>query len=375
MTSKERVLRAIDHKETDRVPIDLGGCISSTIAVTAYDKLKEYLSIRSVTEILEQTFQIARVESSILEKLSIDTIGLYGPPPGKGDYFTPDGEYVDMWSIRYAKAAGGLYYDNLAPPLQEAEIKDIDEYPWPDPYDPATIAGLKDTAKGLADSPYAVVGSPNGFTRIFEQAWQLRGMTELLTDFYMNKEFVHALFSKILEIQKGRWDCFLAEAGQYVDVVRVGDDVAMQSGPLMSPDTYRELIKPYHKEYLAFIKERTDAKILFHCCGGVADMIDDFIEIGVDILNPVQLSAEGMDGNMLKEKYGDQLIFWGGIDTMHVLCSGSPDDVREEVRTRINELYKSGGYVLCAVHNIQSDVAPENIVTMFDEAIRYSVKN
>ena len=167
----------------------------------------------------------------------------------------------------------------------------------------------------------------------------------------------------------------MGETGKYMDIVRVGDDIAMQSGPLMSPDVYREMIKPYHKEIFDFIKERTDAKIMYHCCGDVTKLIDDFIEIGVDILNPVQVSAANMDTKILKEKYHGKLVFWGSVDSQKVMPEGTAEEVRAEVRKRIDDLAAGGGFVLSATHNIQSDVPPENIVAMIDEAHRYKGKN
>jgi uroporphyrinogen decarboxylase len=368
MTPRERVLRALAHEETDRVPTDFGGTISSTISVVAYDNLKEALGIHTPTRVLETTFQLAEIEEQVFVAIGADTRPLYGNPPSEKNFINEKGEYVDEWNIVHTPSDTGLYYENLSPPLAEAGIEDLHRYPWPDPADPARTHGLKDKAKALSESGYAICGAPNHFARIIEQAQQLRGMEQLLIDLYENPDFVKALFTKILEIQKVRWDKYLAEVGQVVDVVRVGDDVATQSAPIMSPAMYRELLKPSHREYFGFIKERTDAKLFYHSCGATAELIDDFLEIGVDIINPVQVSATGMAPKALKERFGDRAVFWGGIDSQHTLPNGTPEDVRREVRERIDVLGRGGGYVLCPVHNIQPDVSAKNILALYGEA-------
>lgn len=371
MTPRERIIKALNHQETDRVPTDLGGCISTTITLGAYNNLKKALNINTQSEVLETTFQIAVVEDAVLKALETDTRPLCGNLPSKGNYIDEHGEYVDEWNITHIKRPNSLYYENITPPLKESTIDDLDKYPWPDPYDPARTYKLKEKAEDLYESEYAIVGAPNHFSRIFEQAWQLRGMTELMMDFYENEDFVHALFRKITDIQIARWGEFLKETGKFLHAVRVGDDLAMQSGPLMSPGIYRKFIKPYQKEFFNFIKTHTDAKLLYHCCGAVTDLVEDFIEVGVDILNPVQVSANGMDTKMLKEKFGSRICFWGAVDSQNVLPYGSVEDVRAEVRKRISDLSPGGGYILCSVHNIQPDVPAENILAMYDEARKH----
>jgi len=206
---------------------------------------------------------------------------------------------------------------------------------------------------------------------LFEQAWYLRGYPELLIDFMVNKDFAHALLSKIVAVRKKNAEQYLGEVGQYLDVFQIGDDIATQEGPAMSPELYREMLKPYHAELFQYIKERTSAKLYFHSCGGITPLIDDLIEIGVDALNPIQVSAKGMDTAGLKERFGKRLVFWGAIDSLHALPFGSPEDVRAEVRQRISDLGTGGGYILSGVHNLQPDISPENILAMYDEGMRF----
>ena len=371
LNSKERVNRALNFMETDRVPIDMGAGISSNITIGAYKNLKKFLGIDSPTEILEKTFGIANVEESVFIKLDTDFRRVNGHALPDG-YFPDPNTFIDEWGVKFIRPEGGEYFDSISAPLKDADVEDLEKYPWPDPEKTEILSGLEKLAKDAAESPFASIGSPFPFSRVFEQAHFLRGFQQFLIDLMSEKEFAHALLRKIVDVQKKRWGLYLRETGKYVDVVRVGDDVAMQSGPLMSPGVYREMVKPYHKELFQFIKEHTDAKLLYHCCGDVTKLIDDFIEIGVDILNPVQVSASNMDTKILKEKYHGKIVFWGAVDSQKVLPSGTEDDVRAEVRKRIDDLAEGGGFVLSAVHNIQSDVPPENIVAMIDEAHRYT---
>jgi uroporphyrinogen decarboxylase len=195
-------------------------------------------------------------------------------------------------------------------------------------------------------------------------------MEQMLVDLALNPEFVKALMSKLLEINKAGTGRFLDLAGPYIHVFRTADDLATQRGPLMSPRTFRTLLKPFYKEYFGFVRSKTEAKIFYHSCGNVTDLIDDLVEIGVDILNPVQVAAMG-DTAELKARFGDKITFWGAIDTQRVLPLGTVEEVEAEVRQRIRDLGPGGGYVVGPVHNIQPDVPPENIVAMAEATRKY----
>ncbi|MCB0059690.1 MAG: hypothetical protein KDE45_21775, partial [Caldilineaceae bacterium] len=171
----------------------------------------------------------------------------------------------------------------------------------------------------------------------------------------------------IIDLKLAYWEVALPLVGDYADVVQEADDLAGQFGLLINPETYRKIIKPRHKKIMDFIKARTDAKIFFHSCGAIREIIPDMIEIGIDIINPVQVSAVGMESSALKRDFGKDMTFWGGlVDTQGVFTTGTPDEVREEVRRRIDDLGANGGFVAAAVHNIQANVPPENIMAMWE---------
>ena len=203
---------------------------------------------------------------------------------------------------------------------------------------------------------------------IVHQAQFLRGYEAWLADLILNPTFAEALMNRLVEIYMITGARMIEAAGGHLDMIFYGDDVAFQTGPMMSLQLYRKMIKPRHRQLFAHLKAKAQAPLLFHSCGSVYPLLEDLIEIGVDCINPVQVSARDMDTKRLKKEFGDRMAFWGGIDTHKVLPFGTPDDVRAEVKRRIEDLAPGGGYVLNSVHNLQSEVPPENIVAMFDAA-------
>ena len=265
---------------------------------------------------------------------------------------------------------GGLYFDIVENPLKEALLKDLAHFEWPDPMDPARVAGLrKEAILRHKEDRFALVGDMVE-TGIFEPCWYLRGFEQFLMDLVINKEFAHALLESMLRIQLKRYEKFLLEVGEFLDIVFVGDDLATSESTILSLDLYREMIRPYQMRYFEGLKRMTDAQIMYHSCGNISSFLGDLTQIGVTILNPVQLNAHGMDPFKLKKAYGEKLTFWGGIDTSSVLPRGSTRDVENEVQLRISQLGPSG-YVLCPVHDVQPDVSGRNILAMFAAARKY----
>ncbi|MBM3130498.1 MAG: hypothetical protein FJ009_17955 [Chloroflexi bacterium] len=371
LIGKERVLTALEHKQPDRAPFDLGGSFVTTLNVAAYARLRRALGLPDRWQLIREQSQSVLVDEDVRQALGVDVIGIFerAPDPEK-EIPSAAGVLVSEWGVTYRKAAGfGGHYTLVASPLQNATLADLENYPSPDPLAPQRFAGIAEQAATLRESPYAVVGNL-GWTEIFGMAWYLRGFETFMLDLAANKEMAHALLRRVTDFQKARYARLLELAGHALDVILVCDDMGGQDGLFISPRTYREMIKPYHAELLALIQTRTRARVMFHSCGSVVPLLDDFIEVGMDILNPVQVAARGMDTAELKKRYGARISFWGAIDTQRVLPFGSPDDVRAEVRRRVADLATEGGYVIAPVHVIQADVAAENVRALADWRLR-----
>lgn len=377
MTSRERVQTALNHQEPDRVPLDIGGGASTTIVIEGYEQLKDSLGISGKTRIMNKVFRLARLDESVLKRLGSDCVPLGIKPPLNWTMPAPPSKdcFVDIWGITWHRAfyGNGCYYWELyRTPLAEASVADIERYPWPDPLDPGYTAGLADEAKELFESTDYAIMADSGFKSLWELGFMLRGLEQLLIDLIANPGFVEALMEKLLEINIAATGKFLDAVGPYIQIFRTADDIASQQTLLMSPETYRSLIKPFYKRYFDLVKSKTDAKIFYHSCGNVTKLIDELVDMGVDILNPVQVSAM-VDTSELKARFGDKITFWGGIDSQKILPFGSVKEVENEVKQRIRDLAPGGGFVLAAVHNIQPDVSPENILAMADSTRKFGI--
>ena len=374
MTSRERVFAALNHEEPDRVPLDIGGGTSSSIVIEEYDKLKQHLGVQTETKIWNRVFRVARLDDEVRRRLGADCVPLGGGPPRNWSPPLADpGSFIDIWGLQWGEihySPGCFYYELMNSPLADAGIDDLESYPWPDPLDPGYTEGLFERAKRLYENTDYAIVADGGFKSFWELGYLLRGYDRFLMDLVINPDFVHALLGKLSEINLAATGRFLDIAGPFIQVFRTADDVATQKGPILSPDMYRRFIKPLYRQYYNLIKSKTEAKVFYHSCGNVTDLLEDFIDNGLDIVNPVQVSAMD-DTASLKKRFGDRLVFWGGIDTQHVLPQGSVQDVEQEVRLRIRDLAPGGGFVLAAVHNIQPDVPPENILAMSDACRKY----
>lgn len=370
MKPRERVLAALEHEEPDRIPLDFLGGVSS-ITLQAYVKLKEYLGLAWEGEKYDTWNGMVTIDPEILRLFGIDfrKISLNLPAGWKLKRY-PDGTFLDEWGLRRKPSPDGLY-NEIVPTLQNAiEKEDIDNHPWPNPDAPGLVDGLEREAKELEKAGWAVAAASIG-GGIFEIAWWLRGFTNFIKDLYKNPSFACYLLDKITNIQISLFDIFLGEVGDYIIMVQIEDDLGSQTGPLIPLSLYRKYVKPYHKKLCDFIRKRTDAKIMIHSDGAIETFIPDLIDVGIDVLNPVQPLAIGMDTKNLKEKYGDKICFHGGIDTQKVLPCGTPKEVEEEVIKRIRDLASNGGYILAPSHNIQVDTPPENIIIMYKVAQKY----
>jgi uroporphyrinogen decarboxylase len=374
MTSRQRVLAALSHREVDRVPIDLGGTHNSTMCTRAYENFKAFLGVEAPTVELNKSFEIVRMDEAVLRRLPVDTRAVFIRPPARSrTRWLDDRTYIDEWGITFHQPENWPQFDMVAHPLAEATPADLERYPWPDVEDEGRYAGLRDEARALHEGTTFAICAAALDTTIFDKCWQLRGMEQFLADLLLNPTFAQALMERVAQIQYRRHELFLEQVGPYIDVLMISDDMGTQAGPLIRPALYRKMVKPFHRRYVELIRSKTDAKILMHACGSVVDLIEDYIEIGVDALNPMQVAAAGMSPQNLKSRFGGRMAFWGGIDTQWLLPKGRPDDVRQAVRETLRIMRRDGDYVLGAVHNVQDDVPPENVWAMLDEAARFTL--
>jgi uroporphyrinogen decarboxylase len=377
MTSRERLQTALGHREPDRIPFDLGGTQATGIHEIAYRRLREYLGLPPVSpEMVDVVQGLAGPDPDIVERLGIDVRGLY---PRSSHNWRVSGtdaggywEYLDEWGITHRKPKpDGLYYSVARSPLAGDITPDtIGDYPWPSTGDPGRLEGLRERALASRAAGKAVV-LKGVLTGAFEMGQRLRGPENLLLDLATGEASAFALLDKLIELKLAFWEMALPRLADAVDVVAEFDDYGTQESQLISPRMFREIFKPRLAVLFRRIKALAPAAgLFFHSCGNVRPLIPDFIEIGVDILNPIHVRAAGMEPAALKKDFGKDIVLWGGgVDTQGVLPMGSPREVKDDVRRNIDALAPGGGYVFSTVHNIQADVPPENIVAMV-EALR-----
>ncbi len=368
LSPRQRVLCALNHEEPDGVPLFIGTSGVTTVLGPGYDRLRARLGLRGgPVRWFSKPLQYTWMDEDVLVRLGSD--GRPVVPGAAGSSLRRkvcDDCLIDEWGVRWHRRPGCAYFEIADSPLRRATIDDLDRYPWPDLTAASRFDGLAERARAVQEAGYAAV-LLSGVT-LFEQACLLRGLDALLEDSAGDEDFFTALLAQLKGLAVPYVRTLLEHVGRYVDVIVTGDDLGTTGGPMMSPRAYRRLIKPHEAELLAAIHEGTTAKVFFHSCGSIYALLGDLVEIGVDVINPVQVSARDMgDTARLKREFGKRLSFCGAIDTRLVLPRGSADDVRQEVRRRIRDLGQGGGYVAAAVHCIQPDVPPENIVAMCDE--------
>ncbi|MHB1347155.1 MAG: uroporphyrinogen decarboxylase family protein [Candidatus Humimicrobiaceae bacterium] len=389
MKPRERVIAAASHHEPDRVPIDFGGTICTTISATANRKLKEFLNISKEGEIITHPLMdvilpleeitslygtdcrtvrmkapIEKDAENYSEKVGFSAISLADKPGGH--------ELTDEYGTTWRKAHG-YDYAPVKYPFQNATLSDIKAFKaFPDPYNKGRIQGLQREAKYLHENTdYAVIadimcGGP------FEQCLWLRGFAEFFMDLLSNQAFAEYLLRKITEIDIGMWDAQLSQVGEYVDIVCQGDDLGMQTGLQISPETYRKFIKPCHKDLFSFIRSKTKAKIWMHSCGAISEIIPDLIEVGVEIINPVQTGARNMELKKIKKNFGRDITFWGGGIDVQKLPFLTPSEIRENVREAVSIMAPGGGFVFAATHNILPETPGENTNAVFMAAKEFA---
>ena len=349
------------------------------IHIHAYRRFREALGLppREV-QIGNLNQQLAVVDDDVVDLLGVDVKGVAPGAPSTFQLEIRDTEhctyFYDELGIGWQKPKErGLYYDLLESPLSgDITEETIERHPWPDPTDPSRYVGLREAARRIAEEEKRAVVVANMLAGFVETCPWLLGFEQYFLDLAANHLLLGKLMDKLIEIKAACWERTLREVGEYADVIVEAEDFAGQDRLLMSPKTWRKLIKPRLQEFYGWLHQQTGAKLFLHSCGAVREVIPDLIEVGVDILNPIQVSAVGMDSAELKREFGKDLVFWGGgVDTQRVLGTGSPDEVRAEVRRRLRDFMPGGGFVFATVHNIQPNVPPENLLAMFETVREY----
>jgi uroporphyrinogen decarboxylase len=370
MTHRERVLAALDHKPTDAVPFDIGGTKVTSLNVHAYDNLRSYLGFQSPTRIAHYRSQRTHMAEEVSRFFDADTRRISVPYPYPLPEATTARVQCDEWGNEWTQAETGLYFVSRSPLAKATTIAEVNRHPWPDPSDLMPAAAVAAAAKKLREETDCAVtlDLPDGVTHLSQF---LRGFDTWLLDCAENHELLGAVLDNIADIYVAMVGPLFDAIGDNVDVVLHCDDIAMQTGPMINPRTYRKLIKPRQKRIFDAIKSHTKAKLIYHTCGSVAWALPDIIEMGADAVNPVQVSASHMDTADLKREFGKDITFWGAIDTHHALPFGNREDVLAEVKHRIDDLAGDGGYVLGSVHIVQSEVPPQNLLAMAEGVHRY----
>lgn len=401
MTSRQRVEAALNHEPTDRVPIDVGGTRITGIASLAYRRLIEHLGVQESIHLFDIKQQLALPSLEVMDRLGGDVVLVNRLGPTTGMPFLcidrwKEGQLTDgapclvpeLYEANYLqdgtievlhegkvfayRTPGSLYFDLCSAPLAEAgSTADIDAYVFPDPWSEREEAFLREQIQRLYHETDKALfaGLPLLNQSFFEIGATLFGYEQFMLNLALKRDLMEHWLDRKLENDLKILERFLAIAGLYISVIHLNDDFGAQDNLQISPTVYREMFKPRQRKWIEFVKARTAAKVFIHCDGAVEELLPDFIEIGIDILNPLQTNAKGMEPDKIKKKYGKNLSFWGGgVETQTTLPFGSIADIQQEVRDRINLLGGDSGYVFATIHNIQADISPEKILAVFDSA-------
>lgn len=398
MTHRERVLKALNHEEPDRVPIDIGGTLCTGIMAIAYKKLKEHLGINDKpVKLFDTGQQLAWIDTEVLEffdasvKLLHYSMDWYemrldewkvGELTDGSEALVPKDfnpvEEGNSWKIKHKgitiakRPRSAFYFDRVYHPLVDLNtIGDLKrKLKWKG-INQEEAKYLKKKARKLREeTDHAIAASFIG--SLIESGHALRGYSRFTMDLVAKRKFAEYLLDMLVESHLKNLEIYIKAIGDNADVILFSDDFGMQDGLQISPVLYREICKPWQKKMWDFVKRNSSYKIFLHSCGSIHKILPDLIEIGLDIINPVQISAEGMEPKRLKKEFGNDLVFWGGgCDTQHTLPDGTLEDIEEEVRRNISIFAPGGGFVFAPVHNVQADIPPEKIVKLYESARKY----
>jgi uroporphyrinogen decarboxylase len=374
MTPRERVMTAINHEQPDRVPLVIGVNNATGIKMKPYQGIKDIIGVTAPDNFMYDWPELgtAEIDEQTMLRLRSDARGVLDLEPEKvlqrNLQRPPHSDYINSWGSGATEIVPGDWFPGVHPLPDASSIEDLEQYlRWPDMDDPSRVAHVANEARQLAaENRFAILATP-WLLFPFERAQAMQGLQTFLLNMAMKPDFARALLGKITGHCKQLMGHFLDELGENVDIIKIGDDLGTQENLMISPKMYREILKPFHADLIDMIKSRSNAKVFFHSCGDITSLIPDFIEIGVDILNPIQTSTGSIsDLPSLKKQFGKHLVFCGGIDTHRILPFGTVDDVRKEVQRVMKTLGPGGGYLIGPVHTVMNDVPPENVLAMVD---------
>lgn len=413
MTSRERILAAIEHREPDRVPVDLGATPSSGISAVAYGNLKKYLGITiGHTRIYDVVQQLAQPEDEVLERLGIDVVDVGrtfntadsdwlgtelfdGQPAQYPAWFKPERQADGSWVARIPDGtdiahmpAGGAFYDQSCFPWLDAYPSDINKAlpdamkkvlwmalvhsPWDHASEDRFWADLREHAINLRNTSDRAIMIVCG-CNLFEWGTFLRRMDNFLMDLFIDEVNVERTLDALMEQHLAALEKVCRAVGDVCDILRFGDDLGMDSGLFMPPALYRKLFKPRHAQLCNYVHKNSGMKTFLHSCGSIVEVIPDLIEAGYDVINPVQTNCRGMDPAELKKEFGRDITFWGGgCDTRSILNRATPAEVKKHTLERLEIFAPGGGFVFNTVHNILPEIPPQNIMAMFEAIEEFS---
>ena len=404
MNSRERLLLALNHKQPDKIPVDLGSSTVTGISAIAYNNLKRHLGIKNPTRIFDVVQQLANVDMELIEKFGIDALdinrvsvetgewydvelqdgssaqfpGWYRPfKNADGSWYTTDSE----GTVLSKKASGAAFFDQMYFPYENGYPESLNDLnkalkkiSWVVHSHASNLnAGeLRDKLVKLKESTGKALVMSGG-VKLAELGFFIRRMDNFLIDLMTDEPKMSEMLDILVEMHLAGLEKKCSTLGDIVDVIRFGDDLGMTSGPLIDLDTFRKHFKPRYKVLCDYVKQKTNMKIFMHSCGSVKQFIPDFIDVGIDILNPVQTNCHDMDPSELKREFGRDIVFWGGgVDTASVLNRAAPEEVRKDVLKRCEIFSKEGGFVFAPIHNILSEVSPQNVIAAYDAVKEYN---
>ncbi len=371
MSRRQNFLDTMNHKRPENIIIDFGGNPLSTMEGRSQEYFLDFLGYKKEKEYQRLLFgKTRRIDERILKHFDVDTrsVGTILTPKESLFQRISEDEYIDEWGIR--RVFTGLYWEAVNAPLKDATLEDLDHYPFPNPESISTeeLDEIEKQAKDLYENTDYVICGEHPVYGIFELGCWMCGFDEFLYRLAAEPEFVEKFFEKVLAYQKKVIELYYGRIGKYIHYTSSGDDFATQNAPFLSPSMFQELVEPYFKERIAYTKKYTNAYYLHHSCGSIYMLLNDLIDSGVEIINPIQPKARDMEPQRLKKEFGDRIVFHGGIDTQELLPFMSIPQIKEKVAETIDIMIQDGGYIFAAAHNIQEDVAPEKLMVMLETA-------